>query len=284
MPYDYLQNNSTCFWDNKLSASFTQQAPAPTLAAQVHWGKHHTFSHRPKQGWGHLCTQERMLACLWQCKKGRAEGEEKDMAAQRRFKWRMGRGGLFLLLRLKTRQEPLNCFVKPAEGFSASASWQQMLNFIFCLKLLLNRLQGHVPAEPWCPGFNSQGTAPNSEVWVSYKNVLWIPLGPALHIYCVHLCEEIVCPHSSSFCIICHMLPFSQRENLILIPSTQKHVFNPSDSYFRRSHTSTGRKSTSLQCLASCATGWLTGDLLCCQWEINCSKKAAQITSSCLFG
>jgi len=47
-----------------------------------------------------------------------------------------------------------------------------MLDFIFFLKLLMNRLQGHIPAEPWRPGFSSQADAQNSEVLVSYKHVL----------------------------------------------------------------------------------------------------------------
>lgn len=64
--------------------------------------------------------------------------------------------------------------------------------FYFGFKLLLNRLQGYIPAEPQHPGFSFQADAQNSEVLFSHKHVLWLPLYPAIHITWMHLWEEIM--------------------------------------------------------------------------------------------
>lgn len=96
-----------------------------------------------------------------------------------------------------------------------SLSSRCLISFLF--GSLLNRLQGHVPAEPRCPGFSSQADAQNSEVFASYKHVLCIPLSPALRSHGMHRWEEIICPHQKHHLL--HASPFTQRENLTLIPS-----------------------------------------------------------------
>lgn len=46
------------------------------------------------------------------------------------------------------------------------------------------------------------------------------PLSPALHIHCTHPWEEIVCPHQKELLHQpLHVPPFTQKEDLILIPS-----------------------------------------------------------------
>lgn len=92
-----------------------------------------------------------------------------------------------------------------------------MLDFVF--KLLWNRLQSYIPAEPQHPGFSFQADAQNSEVLYSYKHVL-TPLCLAIHIPCTHLWEKIICLHQKQLLHHPkHVSPFTRRGSLILNPS-----------------------------------------------------------------
>lgn len=117
--------------------------------------------------------------------------------------------------------------------------------FYFGFKLLLNRLQGYILAEPWHPGFSFQADAQNpEEVLFSHKHVLWLSLCPDICITWLHLWVEIMfapetASASSDICSLFHMEGKSHPKSF---QPTQEHIVNPSDSPPAYFYTPKGRK------------------------------------------
>lgn len=161
-----------------------------------------------------------MLVSLWHCKEWGAEGEEKDKAAwsqEALVRKQMRRAFFVFETENKTGATPPLCEAR-RRIFCISPlvadAW-----FYFIFKITFEQTARSHSSRALAPWIRFSVQCPHSEVWVSHKHVLWIPLSLALHIHCTYLWEEIICPHQKQLLHHPpHISTFTQRENLIQIP------------------------------------------------------------------
>lgn len=164
----------------------------------------------PEQGQGYPSRQ-------WRCSHLYGTARRGEQRMRRREEQSCREWGDFSGERDDDRSHSSSC---EASRFSCVRPLVANTWFYFVFKLLWNRLQSYIPAEPQHPGFSFQADAQNSEVLFSYKHVLWLPLCLAIHIPWTHLWEKIICLHQKQLLHhLMHVSPFTWRGSLILNPS-----------------------------------------------------------------
>lgn len=218
MPYDYFHNNFTFFGIINypkfcLSVSFTHSkceclSTDPSDLVSLSQASYFQTKVQSRVRDTPADSDDVRISMALQGGESRGWGEGKNKAAES--------GETSVEKGMTTGATPP--LVKLVEGFLATLVANTWFYFVF--KLLWNRLQSYIPAEPQHPGFSFQADAQNSEVLFSYKHVLWLPLCLAIHIPWTHLWEKIICLHQKQLLHhLTHVSPFTRRESLILNPS-----------------------------------------------------------------
>lgn len=140
----------------------------------------------PEQGQGYPSRQ-------WRCSHLYGTARRGEQRMRRREEQSCREWGDFSGERDDDRSHSSSC--EASRRFSCIRPLVANTWFYFVFKLLWNRLQSYIPAEPQHPGFSFQADAQNSEVLFSYKHVLWLPLCLAIHIPWTRLWEKIICLH-----------------------------------------------------------------------------------------